>query len=401
MDYRWVEDKLDEVHERLNRLEAMIPKSVSASSAVEHENKGESMATKDTKRDEQLKAYRAEASERVAPAPPAAVKIDRVTLECAHRFGKSPREWDWWRLMELRPGESVRVVEETAGTDMGNSVFVASTAEVLAMHQETVASLIREREEEASALREMWRLSREACYERAAERDAAIRDREELRSEITSVRNCWGVSRFANDVLKARVAELEAQLESVADRAAAAETALDARTSTAGEGSCDANAEAFVRLQKQFFEEWNGTAPAASGGVEGEPDCWAVENDEAGAVAVFTIREAAELYSETSDRGGPYTVVPRFRAPPQPRGWLTEEQRDALRWVCSITPIDKAEADKHFAALRGLRRRSTTPEVVLPRVYCHGGDGEQLVDIKDVRAAIAAAGVAVKEVGRE
>jgi hypothetical protein len=43
-----------------------------------------------------------------------------------------------------------------------------------------------------------------------AERDAAIREREELRSEITTVRNCWGVSRFANDVLKARVAELEA-----------------------------------------------------------------------------------------------------------------------------------------------------------------------------------------------
>jgi hypothetical protein len=62
----------------------------------------------------------------------------------------------------------------------------------------------------------------------AMERDAAIRERESLRE----------------------------QLESVACRAATAETALDARTSTSGEGSCD--------------------APAASGGGEGEPvaDAW-------------------------------------------------------------------------------------------------------------------------------
>jgi hypothetical protein len=46
MDYEWVKDKLDEVYEALNRLEAMILKTGSGSSAVEHENKGDDMLTK-------------------------------------------------------------------------------------------------------------------------------------------------------------------------------------------------------------------------------------------------------------------------------------------------------------------------------------------------------------------
>ena len=50
------------------------------------------------------------------------IRTERVTLECVHRFGKPPREWDWWRLMELRPGESVRVVEEPS-SDLDSEVL--------------------------------------------------------------------------------------------------------------------------------------------------------------------------------------------------------------------------------------------------------------------------------------
>jgi hypothetical protein len=154
----------------------MIPKSGSATSGVEQENKGQSMREKGTKRDEQAADYRAEATAQPAPE---ATRIHRVTLECVHRFAKPPAQWDWWRLMELRPGESVRVVEET--------------------HFDDLATV-------------------------AMERDAAICERESLRE----------------------------QLESVACRAATAETALEAAAKLAPRANDDGGS--------------NHAAPAASGG---------------------------------------------------------------------------------------------------------------------------------------
>ncbi len=82
----------------------------------------------------------------------------------------------------------------------------------------------------------------------------------------------------------------------------------------------------------------------------------------------------------------------------QPRGWLTEDERKALRWVCSITPIDTGKANEHFSALRALLARSSPPEVVLESWREAAGE---VVSLDDVRAALAAIGVAVKEVGRE
>jgi chromosome segregation ATPase len=208
-------------------------------------------------------------------------------------------------------------------------------AELIATHKKTVAGLTRERDEEVSVLRERWKVSREACYERAEERDTAIvpgesagsgaaerlhretwlrleRDeliikRDELiprvaalEAEAKKLRQCpdcsgegqhdcgardqhdqwtnsdgepcegckstgtidgfFAVSKTLRDRVRkleveeiglrgdVKAAEKEAeklreQLESVADRAAAAETALEARTSTAGEGSCAAPPE--------------------------------------------------------------------------------------------------------------------------------------------------------------
>jgi hypothetical protein len=118
-------------------IDGMIPKSVSASSAQEQENKGDGMATN-------------------------GLRTERVTLEVTHDSHISLCDWPSLRTFF---GESVRVVEEA--------------------HFDDLAQV-------------------------AMERDAAIRERDKLRGEIASVRNCWGVSRFANDVLKARVAELEA-----------------------------------------------------------------------------------------------------------------------------------------------------------------------------------------------
>jgi len=114
------------------RYPAMLPKSDSATSGVEHENKGNGMRT------------------------------ERITLEVTHGEPFGVSHWSWVTILRLQSGESVRVVEET--------------------HFDDLAQV-------------------------AMERSAAIREREEL---------------------KARVAELESQLESVACRAATAETALEA-----------------------------------------------------------------------------------------------------------------------------------------------------------------------------
>jgi hypothetical protein len=160
-----------------------------------------------TKSEIQAAAYRAEAiarpftdaAERSAPVSKtgeaqSGMRTERVTLECVHSFGKGPREWDWWQLMELRPGESVRVVEEAVG-----SVDDREYADRIGCDEERdfANRIIAQRD---AAIRE---LSAEKLW-----RDCVVMQRNEIRDE--------------RDALKARVA------------------ALEARTSTAGEGSCDA-----------------------------------------------------------------------------------------------------------------------------------------------------------------
>jgi hypothetical protein len=78
-------------------------------------------------------------------------------------------------------------------------------------------------------------------------------------------------------------------------------------------------------------------------------------------------------------------------SPPQPRGWLTGEEREAVQWAA-----DAAYDKQHPAedTLRNLLARSSPPEVDLPISLSP-------IDEELIRAALAAAGVAVKEVGRE
>jgi hypothetical protein len=184
------------------------------------------------------------------------------------------------------------------------------------------------------------------------ERDAAIRERESLRE----------------------------QLESVACRAATAENRvaeLEARTSRDGEDLCAA-------------------AAASCGGGEPVAWGWATPDGKLIYVSVF------EPKRDTA------TVVPLYRQPPQPRGWLTKEERaclekmrDELKRLLlarSLKTVIGQDTERDFIAIESILARSSPPEVVLPRVYCHGASGEPLVDIEDVRAALAAAGVAVKEV---
>jgi len=301
------------------RYPAMIPKSVSASSAVEHENKGESMATK---RDEQAADYRAEAIAR--PFAEAAersstvsekgegqsgMRTERITLEVTHDLDARLSDW------------IVEVVDESLG--LMESVCVVSEEE------------------------------------------------------------------------------------------------RDARTSTPGEVSCAAPAasgnssaqpngsRAASGLEQQGVSYGTLSAPAGDSGQGsrtggGEPVAWGVIvggkiDQHAGSDALFVDNEEAQEWCHDAAISNRGTVVPLYRAPPQPRGWLTEEEREAVEWFSRLDCQQYNAYCQHCAGVaKSLLARSSPPEVVLPRVYCHGGDGEPLVDLEDVRAALAAAGVAVK-----
>lgn len=261
------------------------------------------------------------------------IRTDRVTLECVHRFGKPPREWDWWRLMELRPGESVRVVEEPssdAGSEMLRRSLVAAEMRRLKVEAERDTA-IREWDE----LRQLWLRSEESGTRLLAERNAAL---------------------DAADALRARVAELDA--------------ASGGNSSAPPNGSQD-----------------------ASGGGEGEPVAYLLD----GPFEKRAFRTRDEVYAYTrylpEIEKQSMQLVPLYRSPPQPRGWLTGEERKAMNWLlhnhsnCIVVGTDSYYRE----IIKCLLARSTPPEVVLPEMVIAYDDMDML------KETLAAAGVAVKE----
>jgi len=92
-------------------------------------------------------------------------------------------------------------------------------------------------------------------------------------------------------------------------------------------------------------------------------------------------------------------------SPPQPRGWLSEEEREAVQWAA-----DAAYDKQHPAedTLRCVLARSSPPEVELqefPPNTIRNLDSLYLTGWNQCMAlakkALAAAGVAVKEVDGE
>jgi hypothetical protein len=151
-------------------------------------------------------------------------------------------------------------------------------------------------------------------------------------------------------------------------------------------------------------------APAASGGGDGEPVAWGVKFP-TGELIPYEHRENAELAIKAmneriDNKVGPScverpVVVPLYRSPPQPRGWLTEEEREAVD-----AARDYFDADDHgdsecvFIArvLKQLLARSSSPEVVKPKRW---DDMRSTIgDQRDAEwiAALAAADVPVKKV---
>jgi hypothetical protein len=143
-------------------------------------------------------------------------------------------------------------------------------------------------------------------------------------------------------------------------------------------------------------ERWE--SQAASGGGEGEPvaDAWGIVRD--GNVDSVTHRLFRNEAGDIAEKLGG-TVVPLYRSPPQPRGWLSEEQRHGLGEIA--TYLD-TRADCRLQGLGSMIRvilaSSSPPEVVLD-AFPTDETGESF-SRRDVIKALAAAGVAVKEVGK-
>ena len=155
------------------------------------------------------------------------VRTERVTLEVTHGESFGVSHWSWVTILRLQSGESVRVVED------GDSWRAACESARIASG--TIADI-------------------------TAERDAAIRERNEFKARVDYLerdRKHWcvtsGFHESQANALRARVAELESQLESVACRAATAENRV-AELEAAAKAAPAANADA----------RSNHAAPAAS-----------------------------------------------------------------------------------------------------------------------------------------
>jgi hypothetical protein len=423
-------------------IDGMFPKSGSATSAQEQENKGDDMATN-------------------------GLRVERVTLEIRHyddNDSDSVYRWNWAEMMSeqgLGINESVRVVDA---------------------HAEAVADSVA------------WEGARDAYLGRMArltdERDAAIREREESRQVAQTFKSLCLGEQARNKALRARVSSLEEQLESVACRAATAENRVaeleaaritqsltadrfadavqEADTLRARVDELEArddkwqaeNAEAFVRLQKQFDEEWNGTAPAApaasgaagrfvgselagrlqrfndrvrSGEIQmpqGPPKAVQAASGYVGDGVVLECDDCGKRFWLDDTSGGSHRMLEPDNAfggelwetycpvctikaasgggdhfadaskmVEQPRGWLTEEERLALDAAKTI--LDGGERTNIGVTIDALLARSTPPEVVLPTVFSINLLEDRLLVEAHVKEALAAAGVPVKEVGRE
>jgi hypothetical protein len=347
---RAAEDGRDRPLPTLDEAIAMIPKSASSTSAPEHENKGNGMRT------------------------------ERITLEVTVDMRRIFFPGQWHNALRqsgaLMPGESVRVVSDEERE--APPTTKPATTENDYVPPAPVSRPAETRQTQAERVGGGWWFPKydQPCVAPApppapprmhrgsgvfdangdevpwegvvatltAERDAAIRERDEVIAESERrLRLCETMkrdrdsARFRAVVAHARVAELE----------------------------------------------------AASGG--GEPVAWMCEW--ADHVGLHQSKTDAEAEAE-----GDVFPQPLYRSPPQPRGWLTANEREAVLWSADAA-YDKQHPDEDI--LRSLLTRSTPPEVMLPLVAGWAVTGHALVRRVEVRDALAAAGVAVKEVGRE
>jgi hypothetical protein len=328
------------------------------------------------------------------------MRTERITLEVTHNAALSAREWRMWRtIFDPRYGESVRVVSD----------------------EEREAALPDVSDQDGDRVAIDWQgLTKVLQAERDAanrERDAAVAESERRLRLCETMKRDGDSARFHAAVAQARVAELEEARKRF-------DTALEEARDASGindfivqRDEAFDERDAAIRERDELRKSWlrseeSGTRllaqrnaaldaadglrkrvaelEAASGGGEGEVDAWGVVRD--GNVQSVTHRSFRKEADRVAEKWGG-TVVPLYRAPPQPRGWLTGEERDLIAWIVD----GDAYTEKAQSIAKGLLARSTPLEVVKPNekhyhhITCSSRDADWI-------AALAAAGVAVKEV---
>ena len=353
------------------------------------------------------------------------MRTERVTLEITHSSSIHPAQWDWRYITDdqVYDFECVRVVEEVAidaawaerlTAERDAAIRERDEAKELAqglvvgfVPPATISDLVQERDQLRSRVAELEQLSRQ----RAAATLARVDELEHRGRESYS--RGWNAA-----IMREREAEKSSRQQQAMEETAL-ESAPDAsewRMLTLGEIVKDGDEYLqsdgrwlTVALRHKIREQDVGrfrrrvSAPAASGAANSsgspkssEPDAWGVmRNGEVDAVT-YLLRSSAELAAE----GWGGTVVPLYTSPPPARGWLTEEERGIIELARNhFYETCEHPDDLEVVTLDALLARSSPPEVVRPKRW---SDMRSVIaDQRDADwlAALAAAGVKVKEVG--
>ena len=146
----------------------------------------------------------------------------------------------------------------------------------------------------------------------------------------------------------------------------------------------------------------NHAAPAASGAAGTEVVAWAVVYPGGRFGASFdTEAQARSLAKRLSLYE--LSVAPLYAAPQPAKGWLTEEEREAVLWLAEFAgqrcglPWPCGMGGSFPVVAHRLVAREKPPEVVAPASYAVS-EQQPPRDLEWI-AALAAAGVTVKEVG--
>jgi hypothetical protein len=327
------------------------------------------------------------------------MRTERITLEVTHNAALSAREWRMWRtIFDPRYGESVRVVSD----------------------EEREAALPDVSDQDGDRVAIDWQgLTKVLQAERDAanrERDAAVAESERRLRLCETMKRDGDSARFHAAVAQARVAELEearkrfdTALEEARDASGINDFIVQRDEAFDERDAAIRERESWKLLADRTNERLSAAEArvaeleAASGGGQQKPDAWGVVRD--GNVQSVTHRLFRNKAGDIAEKLGG-TVVPLYRSPPQPRGWLTNEEREAVEasrefWQveCDSTLGDDTDR-RYLAALSNLLARSTPPEVRLVRHLnyfdCHG-DRVDAFDAADVLAALVAAGVEVAQ----
>ena len=416
-DHRDLPTAVAELRERVARLEAVIPKSVSVSNAEEPENKGGTMPDIDPGT-----GWRLLAEDEVIEqgdewlTPPSYLNVWQAT--CYRGGGATPR----------RTGDTYRRRVEAKDTQPAP----VPAADGLRAERVTPPSWQERKWDEALAVicdggdwgrgnnfdhgvigalviwadGEMDRL--------AAERDAAIRERDAAREEaekatalakgLEEKRLYFRLDRDAAreecERLKARAAELESNANAATILAKIRESEWNVASALAAEANAELSSAPAANAGGVSNPEPISGAGKSRGSGNQEPVLYGVLWEGRPRVEAWDVRDTEEQAVRLAGTDG--TVIPLCAAPvaesattPPPRGWLTRHERwrlgEMVAWLQGRAAehpdtIHGGLCESYAADIAALLARSSPPRVQLPPEIAG------MYDAALVRNAIRAAG---------